>query len=53
MLYCVEQSADLYGQALNYVEKSVELVDTNVELCGGKKAVNFVGESVETCGQKC
>ena len=36
VLNSAEESADLHGQALNYVEKSVELVDINVELCGGK-----------------
>jgi len=33
-----EEKADFYGQALNYVEKSVELVDKNVQLCGEKSS---------------
>ena len=46
MLNSAEESADLYGQELNYVrKKSVELVNKNAELCGGK--------SDKLCGRKC
>jgi hypothetical protein len=36
VLNSAEGSADLHGHALNYVEKSVELADKNVQLCEEK-----------------
>ena len=49
---CGEKSGELWAKVLNCVDKS-ELMDKSVELCGEKNVVDCVGESVETCGQKC